>query len=587
MKNSFFGLSREVRWLLASASRLSRFHLLTLISIVMSSLLALVDPLVLKWIIDTALPRGNVRILAMAAAIFCVAFLGRLVFSYVALLSSAVAAQKLIFRTRVQLVRRMNSLPVRYHDRSEVGDSLYRLEQDVDRIGELGGEILPAAVRMMVLAAMVFTTMLLLDARLTLLLCPLLVWFYCNQRRCNRELRGISEDVQQQSGAVTSLLEEHLRGMVQLKLLRRATTRTREIARMLAGLSRAQVRQRLAEMRFSFSSMVIIAVGNTLILGYGGYQVIRGQLTTGSLVAFYGYLLRLFEPLIIATDLQTRAQRVAASIERILEILENPELAVAGRKLRKLHPLCPARLEFRDVSFFYRENRQVLKHLSFTIASGEKVAIVGLNGSGKSSIGQLAVGLYTPHEGSVLINGEDVRQLSPGSLHSAVTLVPQEPVIFSGTVRENILYGDPGAGDSQILFALALSRLDEVIRRFPAGLDEVLGPRGRKLSGGERKRLALARVLLQPPEILILDEVTAALDEPVATRLLEDLERLGPEKIQVVITHRPATMQWADRILVIGQGSLIDDGAHDALLERCPEYRSIFRGESTIPQLAS
>jgi ABC-type multidrug transport system fused ATPase/permease subunit len=322
--------------------------------------------------------------------------------------------------------------------------------------------------------------------------------------------------------------------------------------------------------------MAIIAAGNTLILAFGGHQVISGQLSVGTLVAFYGYLLRLFEPLIIATDLQARGQRVAASIRRVLQILDHRVLPVE-RPLQKLAPPHPASLEFREVYFSYRKDRPLLRDLSFVIHAGEKVALVGLNGSGKSTIGQIAAGLYTPEQGLVLLNGKDTGTLTRGGLNAAISMVPQEPVIFAGTVKENLLYGDPHASDARILEAAKYAHLDQVVSRFPAGMEELLGPRGRRLSGGEKKRLALARAMLQQPEILILDEVTGALDEPVAYSLLRSLDQFRNGHTLVLISHRLATMQWADRILVVNDGTIADDGPHHQLENRSPVYRQILR----------
>ncbi len=579
--------SREARWLLASAAKLGWLHALTLSMITLASALALVDPLILRWIIDRVLPTRNTSLLIVAALIFCLALIGRLALTYGAILSSTIAAQKLIFRTRIQVVRKLNALPAKYHDRSAVGDSLYRLDQDVSRIGELGGEIIPTAVRMIIMGAMVFATMMLLDMRLTLVLLPLLVCFYRSQQRSHQQLRTISDAVQGQNGSLNAFLEEHLNGIVQLKLLNRTNTRTRELARALAMAIKSQIRQRVAELRFNFYSMAVIVAGNTLILGYGGHQVISGQLTIGTLVAFYGYLLRLFEPLVIATDLQARGQRVAASIGRILEILENRPPGTANVRGQKLKERRPATLEFREVSFSYRDDRKVLDNVSFFVRAGEKVALVGLNGSGKSTIGHIATGLYIPEEGSVLVNGQNAQELSGGSLHSVVTMVPQDPVIFTGTIRENILYGDPEASELEIQDAIRYSHLDEVIRSFPAGMDELLGPQGRRLSGGEKKRLALARVILQRPEILILDEVTGALDEAVARSLLCSLDRFHNGNILLVISHRPATILWAERILVVDRGTILDGGTHDALMQRCPIYEKIFRGALRSPDTAA
>jgi ABC-type bacteriocin/lantibiotic exporter with double-glycine peptidase domain len=565
-------VSHEIKWLLAAAGRLMRFHLVTMVFITLSSGLALVDPLILKLIIDRALPNRDPHLLGLAAGLFCAAFIGRLACTYAAVLSSTVATQKLIFRTRLSVLRKLNGLPAKYHDATAVGDNLYRLDQDVSRIGELGADIIPTAARMLVMGFMVLTTMVFLDARLTLMICPLAVAFYSAQKMYYQKLRNIAENAQEKAGTVNALLEEHLNGILQLKLLNRTSTRTRVVARAMAEVATTNTRQRLAEMRFSLASMTVIAVGNTAILGFGGYQVISGELTTGTLVAFYGYLLRLFEPLVMATDLQARGQRVGASIQRIRDILdsERPDLLPRPPHVAKEHTCA---LEFHEVCFSYRKNRPVLNKVSFRIQPCERVALVGVNGSGKSTIGQIASGLYRPDDGTVLVNGVNIEALSWGKLSSSVSLVPQDPIVFSGTIRENILYGNPYATELEIAAAAKIVCFDEVVQRFPLGMNEVLGPKGKRLSGGEKKRLALARAILQNPQILILDEVTGALDESVAESVLLNLDRLQQDcRVLILISHRPATIRWARRILVVEDGTIIDDGTNDELMARCRYY---------------
>jgi ABC-type multidrug transport system fused ATPase/permease subunit len=236
-------------------------------------------------------------------------------------------------------------------------------------------------------------------------------------------------------------------------------------------------------------------------------------------------------------------------------------------------------LEFRSVSFSYRQDRPVLHDLTFRVVAGETVALVGLNGYGKSTVGMLAARLYQPDAGSVLVGGQNIRDVSRGSLRSTVTLVPQDPILFDDTVRENLLYGNPSATLADLERVTALTQLDDVLRRLPKGLDEPLGPLGGRLSGGERKRLALARTLLQEPRILIVDEITSALDAPTATGLLQGLELFRRARTLVVISHRPATILWADRILVVNDGHVVDTGRHDDLIVRCEPYRTIWQSQ--------
>ena len=580
-------VSPEIRWLGRQVLPLMRLNLLGLLSIIAASVLTLLDPLIIKWLIDEALAERNVELLLLGAIGFGAAYFGQLAFSYAAYLVGFVVSQKMIFRIRIALIRRLHIRSARYFENTPVGETLYRVEQDVDRIGELGGDVLPSVIRMAIVAAMVLITMCVLNARLTLMVMPLLPLFYFLQRKYLSALTIVAESTQRQMGAISSFLQEHLFGMVQLQLLNRTGTHGRKFARSLADGAKLQTAQRLAEVRFSAASMSVIVLGSTLILGYGGYDVIRNRLTVGGLVAFYSYVIRLFEPMTAAVDLQSRLQRVGASIRRIIEVVGADDEIPRNTPTQRLSADSGDWLEFREVSFAYGNTRAVLDHLSFNVHRGEKVALVGVSGCGKSTIGHLATRLYDPDAGSILIDGMDLRDLGLRNLRSVISVVPQEPVLFDATMRENLLYGDPSATALDMEQAISLAQLHNVILKLPQGLDEPLGPMGRKLSGGEKKRVALARAFLQRPQILILDEVTSALDGPTAERLLDALSEFKHGRSLLLISHKPSAISWADRILVLDQGKILDQGTHRELMRRCEFYSRLYHGqagESSVPE---
>jgi ABC-type multidrug transport system fused ATPase/permease subunit len=330
-------------------------------------------------------------------------------------------------------------------------------------------------------------------------------------------------------------------------------------------------------MAFGGASVSVIVLGMGLILGYGGYEVTRGALTVGGLVAFYGYVFRLFAPVSIAIDLQSRLQRVGASIRRIDEIADSQQKTDGRVNATPLRQDIRPELEFRSVWFAYNKDRPVLREMSFRVEAEETVALVGLNGSGKSTIGLLATRLYEPNAGSILIGGRDIHNVDRRNLRAYITLVPQDPIVFDETIRQNLLYGNPGATSRDLDAVAAVTQFDRVLQRLPRGLDEPLGPLGNSLSGGERKRLALARALLQQPKILIVDEITSSLDAPSAAGLLEGFDVFRRTRTLVVVSHRPATILWADRILVVENGAIADSGKHRELIDRCEAYRKIWK----------
>jgi ATP-binding cassette subfamily B protein len=485
-------LSPEDRWLGRQVRPFLPLLVANLVCIVLASALTLADPLIVKWLIDIAIPKRSFRLVLMGTALFCAVYLASLGMNYCATFIASVITQKMAFRVRTSLVRCIHTLPAKYHGETKVGEMLYRVEQDVDRVVEISGDIFPLAIHMVIVGIMVAVTMGVLNWRLTLIVLPLLPIFYLIQQKFAAKLKGAADIVQAQAGKINAFLQEHLAGMLQLQLLNRTSTQGRRFARLAADGAKFQIQQRLTEIAFGGASVSVIVLGMSLILGFGGYQVIRGALSVGGLVAFYAYVVRLFEPVSIAIDLQSRFQRVGASIRRILEITDKRRLSITRSSNALLGPNILPDLEFQSVWFSYRENRSVLRDMSFRVEAGETVALVGLNGSGKSTVGLLATRLYEPDAGCILVGGQDIQDVSRWSLRATITLVPQDPVLFDDTVRENLLYGNPAATGKDLERVAAFTQLDEVLRRLPRGLDEPLGPLGGRLSGGEKKRLALA-----------------------------------------------------------------------------------------------
>jgi ABC-type multidrug transport system fused ATPase/permease subunit len=547
---------------------------------------SLLDPLVVKWLIDVALPKRDLRLVLLGTLVFCSVYLASLGINYLGCFVSCLLTQKMVFRIRVSLLRQIHSLPTHCPGKSQVGDTLYRIEQDVDRVAELSGDILPLTIQMMLMGIMVLVAMGVLNWHLTALVAPVLPISYLLQRRYAAKLKDAADQVQSQFGRINAFLQEHLAGMMQLQLLNRTGTQARKFARLAAKGAQLQIRQRATEMVFGGASVSLIVLGMGLILGYGGYEVTRGALTVGGLVAFYGYVFRLFAPVSIAIDLQSRLQRVGASIRRIEEITDRPQDPAGRSNAVPLRQDINPDLEFRSVWFAYSKERPVLREMSFRVEAEETVALVGLNGSGKSTIGLLATRLHETDAGSILVGGRDIHDVDRRSLRAYITLVPQDPILFDETIRQNLLYGNPGATSRDLDAVAALTQFDRVLQRLPRGLDEPLGPLGNSLSGGERKRLALARTLLQQPKILIVDEISSSLDAPSAAGLLEGLDLFRRTRTLVVVSHRPATILWADRILVVENGAIADSGKHRELIDRCEAYRKIWRfQDQNIPAI--
>ncbi|HSE19655.1 MAG TPA: ABC transporter ATP-binding protein [Pyrinomonadaceae bacterium] len=549
--------SGEFWWLLSQVKPFFRLHLGGYVCVVAASVLVLIDPLIVRFLIDEVIPHRRFSWLPLVAAAFFFSYMGRLGFDSFAGMLNFRAVQKMTYRSRLKLLRHLQRLSAEYHDNTSPGDTLHRLQMDVDQVGTLTGEMIPVLLRMVTVFTLVMTTMLVLNYRLTIIVLPLIPLFVLVRRRFQDRLRSASDSVQQQSGKLIGFLEEHLSAIIQVQLLSCEQREARRFARISGAVVRAQMKRRGAELFFSSVLYLIIVAGMASVLSYGGYQVMIGTLTAGGLVAFYGYTLQLFVPLYGVVDIYARVQRVAASARRLIEITEARSILRDGAL--PLNVDTPAAVELREVCFSYNPERPVLNEVSLRVDRGERVALAGASGNGKSTIAKLVARMYDARAGNVLLDGTDIRDLKLKSLRSAVIFVPQDPVLFDVTLRENLLYGNPHATDAELETVTKLAQLDVLIKRLPKGLDESLGPRGNRLSGGERQRVALARALLQHPKVLILDECTSALDEVTERRLLSGLDSYLKDVTTIIISHRPSPTSWANRVVHFNYGQIVDE----------------------------
>ncbi len=539
--------SNEFRWLLLQVKPFVRLQFGSYLCVIAAGVLVLIDPLIVRFLIDEIIPNRRISWLPLVAAAFFFTYIGRLGFDSLAGILNFRAVQKMTYRTRLALLRHLQRLSAEYHDNTSPGDTLHRLQMDVDQVGTLTSEVIPVLLRTTTIFTLVMSTMLVLNYRLTIVVLPLIPLFILVRRRFQDRLRDASDAVQQQSGKLIGFLEEHLSAIVQVQLLCGEQREARRFARLSSSVVRVQMKRRGTELLFSSVLYLIIVTGMACVLSYGGYQVMTGSLTAGGLVAFYGYTLQLFIPLYGVVDIYAKVQRVAASARRLIEIAEAKSIMRDGAVPLRVD--APSTVELKDVCFRYHAERPVLSAVNVRVNAGERVALAGASGNGKSTIAKLVARLYDARAGAVLLDGVDVSEIKLKSLRSSVVFVPQDPVLFDVTLRENLLYGNPHASDQEIELVTRLAQLDVLIRRLPKGLDESLGPRGNRLSGGERQRVALARALLQRPKVLILDECTSALDELTEKRLLNALDQHLRGVTTIIISHRPYPTNWADRVI--------------------------------------
>jgi len=580
----------ESAWLLRRLRPFIRLHLASFALTLVSSLLVMIEPLIIRFLLDDVLPRGSRLLLLIVMSTFLLTYIGRIVFNAWGLMLSNRAIQKMIFKLRLSLLRRLQKLTAEYHEKNSVGDLLHRLEHDVNLVGEITGQITTFLLRTVITTVLIVVTMAVLNLTLTCIVLPLVPAFLLLRHRFQRPLRECSDSLQAQKGRMTAFLQDQISGIAQVQLVCRELTEACKFTRLAAGATRTELKRLRMEVIFASSSSLIIVLSMIAILGVGSYQVLQRTLSVGSLVAFYSYAIQLFAPLYAVMDIYSRVQRVGASASRLLAIEQAPIAIVERADAIDVPVHAGVALELRSVSFSYRPEKLVLTEVNFSATAGEKIAVVAPSGSGKSTIARLIARLYEVGEGAILVNGIDVRDLRLKSLRSTVSFVPQEAPIFDTTLLENLLYGNPKATRSELEEVVHITQLEEVIRRLPDGWHEPVGPRGSKLSGGERQRVALARALLQRPQILVLDESTSALDAATEQNFFEAMTEIARAAITIVISHRLSTVMWADRIIVIDNGKIIAEGSHSCLYEHSVTYRvlcdSQFESETKYHQSA-
>lgn len=566
-------LKAQAHWLFRQLRPHLGAHICSIALITLGSLMFLLDPLLIKWLIDYVLPRKDFQLLAIAALGFFAIYVFRLAFTTLAGIVSFRSVQDLVFRIRLSILDQMNLLSADYHETTPVGEKLYRMEQDVDQVAELGSSLVPYVLQTGFNAAFVIATMAVLNLRLTCIVLPLLPIFFLFRKYFDKRLRHASDIAQQCSSQESNFLQEHLAAIVQVQLLHQEQNQTATFIQRADDRMHALNRRNLAEMSFVACYMTIIALGTIAILGYGGYQVFVGALTVGGLVAFYSYMGRLFDPLHAAVDIYSRMNRLGASIRRILKVLETLPSVPDAHDSIILNETFQPRIAIKHVSFHYNHNAPVLEGLNLQMEVGEKVALVGISGSGKSTIAKLIARLYDAADGAIWVDGIDIRRIQLKSLRTKVCYLMQEPILFDRSLRENLLLGNPGATEEEMMDALETAELDSLLCRLPDGLDTFVGPGGKALSGGERQRVALARSVLQNPSLLILDESTSALDVPTERKIFMKLNRLFHDRSIVFISHRIAALTWVDRLVVLNKGCIEAQGTHEDLIQKSQTYK--------------
>jgi ATP-binding cassette, subfamily B, multidrug efflux pump len=547
------------------------------VALLLSSAASLATPQLIAYAIDDGIAPHSLNVILLAVGGLVAAALLRGLFQFLQGYLAERASQGVAYDLRNDLFAKIERLGFSYYDRVETGQLVTRLTSDVEQIRTFTGsgvvQLAAAAVMLTGTTALLFS----LDWRLALVALAIVPVIFVLLLRFVRRIGPLFRGVQQTLGRLNSVLQEDLAGIRVIRTFAREdyeSSRYRSVNDELLEKNLTTVRTFSNNFPFVF---LLANLGTLAIILFGGLQVIGGSLSIGELVAFNTYLGFLLFPILTIGFLAAGISRAGASSQRVFEVLD---AALEVQDAPNAVPLPPisCRVEFDEVSFRYPgDEREILRDISFTAEPGQTVAILGTTGSGKSTLVNLLPRFYDVTGGSVRLDGHDVRDVTLASLRSQIGIVMQSSLLFSGSVRDNIVYGRPEATQEEVEAAARAARAGEFIRALPEGYDTIVGERGVGLSGGQRQRIAIARALVIDPRLLILDDSTSAVDVETEAAIQESLDQLMRESYRTVfvIAQRVSTVRDADLILILDEGGIAARGTHEELLRDSELYNEI------------
>lgn len=520
---------------------------------------------------ETLLIQAAIVIIALAAL--------RGVFSFVQSYMAETTSQGIAFDFRNELFSKIQRLSFSYHDQHQTGQLMIRATDDVEKVRLFIAQGLMMSVQAFLLLVVALGVLFFSNWRLTLAILPTLPIALVMFVIFGAVSQPMFVKIQQRLSALNTILQESLTGMKVVKAFAREDYEQKRFDQAADDLL-AQSLQVSRTFAFLFPVIFLIAqLGQAVILYFGGRQIIHGDLTLGEYQKFSLYLIYVFFPLGQLGFIISLMSQASASAVRIFEILD-AQNDVSDAPNAAILPALEGRVEFRDVTFrYFQSSSPVLSEVSFTAESGQTIALLGATGSGKTTIINLIPRFYDPSEGAILIDGQDIRQVTLDSLRSQIGIVLQETTLFSGTIRDNIAFGRTNATLEEVTEAAKAAAAHDFIMSFPAGYDTPVGERGTTLSGGQKQRIAIARALLLNPRLLILDDSTSSVDLLTEKQIQAALDRLMEGRTSFIIAQRISTVRNADLILVLDKGRIAAAGTHSALMDTSPIYADIYHSQ--------
>lgn len=587
-----------IRRILGYAGRYRRIIALYLTTLVLVSLLSVAQPLLVPRLVDQGISAGNAQVVTTTALLMASLAIVDAALGLVSRFYSARIGEGLIFDLRSQVYDHVQRQSIAFFTRAQTGALISRLNSDVIGAQQAFTSTLGGVLGNLISATIVLIAMFALSWQVTVVSLVLVPVFLIPARWMGRRLQALTREQMGLNADMSTQMTErfNVAGALLVKLFGRPDEEASSFSTKAARVRDIGVRMAMAN-RWFFTGLALIAsLATAIVYGLGGNLVISGALTIGTLLALVGLLAQLYGPLTALSNVRVEVMTALVSFERVFEVLDLQPMVQQSPDAKPL-PSGPLDVAFDHVTFRYPqpsevslaslesvardlppvESTDVLQDLSFTAQAGTLTALVGPSGAGKTTITALLTRLYDPTSGQITMGGLDIRDVTFGSLHDAIGVVTQDSHLFHDTIRANLLYARPEATDGDLLEACRAAQISGLIESLPEGLDTVVGDRGHRLSGGEKQRIALARLMLKSPRVVVLDEATAHLDSESEAAVQRALDTALEGRTSIVIAHRLSTIRKADQIVVIGAGRIVERGSHEELLALNGLYSELYR----------
>lgn len=524
-----------------------------------------------------------VLVVALSCAIVLIALLGGL-FSYSQIFVTSSVGYKMVYALRRELFAHLQRLSLSFHNQAKSGDLLTRIAVDTNTLKNVFAESILKFSSQVIEVIGMFAIMFVLNWRVSLIAFAMMPFLCFSLWHLYRKTKASVRRQRRQEGKVASRMNEVLTAIPLVQAFAREKYEEQKFDVVTEETLRESIRIARLEAAATRSSQIITALGTAAAVLFGALQVLKRQMSPGDLVLVVAYLNNLYKPLRGMAKLSTDFSKALASADRISEVLDlEPEIQDRPDAIEA--PRLKGRIVFQNVSFDYGDRKEVLKNVWFTVSPGQRLALVGVSGAGKSTIVSLILRLYEPQEGAILVDGINIQQYSRESFRRQIGIVLQNSILFGATIKENIAYGNPEATLEEIVAAAEAANADEFICELEDGYDSVIGERGATLSGGQRQRIAIARALIRNAPMLILDEPMTGLDVESEAKVREALDRLMAGRTCLMITHDLQSIAHADLVLLLEAGQIVERGTHSDLMASSGRYRQLYELNLQLPAL--